>query len=202
VGEPRGTRRVAVDRQPPAVLMEQVVMMRAEQDEILLIRRTAMEPVLPVVAFAPGGWAPAAGEDAAAITGDDGSPQRRAGRTRAAAQIEDCRSRRPPGPHAQAGQSPRQPHLHRTCVRSYFTKTAGSKPFSTLWIKPRNPPAAHANWPSSAGAGPLLDLDRIARESSRCALDRNDQEPPRRIDTTRGSRCCDRITRALSPTEL
>ena len=63
---------VGADGDPPAAFVERVVMVGAEEVEVGVFGGAVLGfPVLAVVGFAAGGGPVAAGEDAAAVAGDE-----------------------------------------------------------------------------------------------------------------------------------
>jgi hypothetical protein len=69
--EPGSAVAIVADGDLPAAFVDGVVVVGAEQEEFASVGATAVCPVVFVVDFAVGRGSSAAGEDAAAVAGDD-----------------------------------------------------------------------------------------------------------------------------------
>ena len=142
------------DREPssaevhaPAVVVDDPVMLGAEQHQVVQGGRAALGPVPDVVGVAPAGWAAAAGERAAAVAHDQRPPQRGRDDPGAAADVEQRA-----GGVDDRGDSARR----RSPAGGWSPVRAGCRPPGT----PR-PPAAAA--PASPSRGPRRSASSPAR---------------------------------------
>ena len=88
-GRNSGLPVVGVEADLPGGVVDDAVVLAAEQDEVVQAGRAAVGPVDDVVGVAHHGWAGAAGEGAVVVAGDQGAPQGRGDESCGAADVED-----------------------------------------------------------------------------------------------------------------